>query len=201
MRGGGGQGERGERGRERMERWSALQRLGPTPLAAGATGRAVQRGNDPMLVLAKQRFLCAASADSKGGQHSTGVRGWIIFCTWARNMSPVPDPLNMTPEHRSACETLLEDFAVWYAVCKPSGMQASYISIGKYVSSVRAWYRRFHRAELGYGFQGSRIKDILKGYAREIDQPPARERIGCTPAYMALGMARALAGVVREERG
>ena len=36
---------------------------------------------------------------------------------------------------------------------------------------------------------GSRIKDILKGYGRAVDQPPPMERIGCTPADLARGMA------------
>jgi hypothetical protein len=53
-------------------------------------------------------------------------------------------------------EERLKDFAVWYAVCRPSGRQASHKTIGKYVSSVRAWYRRFYRAELGQGARGSR---------------------------------------------
>ena len=90
-------------------------------------------------------------------------------------------------------EGRLEDFAVWYAVCWPSGRQASNKSIGKYVSSVRAWYRRFYSAELGLGAHGSRIRDILKGYGRAVDQPPPMERIGCTPADLARGMAIVLA--------
>ena len=49
-------------------------------------------------------------------------------------------------------------------VFRPSGKQASHKSIGKYVSTIRAWYRRFYRAELGQGAKGSRIADILKGY-------------------------------------
>ena len=93
-------------------------------------------------------------------------------------------------------EGRLEDFAVWYAVCRPSGRQASNKSIGKYVSSVRAWYHtacRFYSAELGQGARGSRIRDILKGYGRAVDQPPPMERIGCAPADLAREMEIALA--------
>ena len=69
----------------------------------------------------------------------------------------------------------------------------SHKSIGKYVSTIRAWYRRFYRAELGQGARGSRIADILKGYGRSVDQPPPMERIGCATADLARGMEIALA--------
>ena len=58
---------------------------------------------------------------------------------------------------------------------------------------MRAWYRRFYSAELGVGAGNSRIRDILKGYGRAIDQPPPMERIGCAPADLARGMDIALA--------
>ena len=76
---------------------------------------------------------------------------------------------------------------------RPSGRQASHKSIGKHVSTVRAWYHRFYRAELGQGAKASCIADILKGYGRAVDQPPPMERIGCAPADLARGMDIALA--------
>jgi hypothetical protein len=54
---------------------------------------------------------------------------------------------------------------------------------------VRAWLKRHYRVKLGLGAEGGRIADILKGYARLIDHPPPMERIGCTPADLAAGMA------------
>ena len=116
-----------------------------------------------------------------------------MYCVYGLDVSPVPNPLDVSAGHRREVEERLEDFAVWYAVCRPSGRQASYKSIGKYVSSVRAWYRRFYNAELGQGPKGSRIQDILKGYGRAVDQPPPMERIGCAPKDLACGMKAALA--------
>ena len=104
-------------------------------------------------------------------------------------MSPTPDPRDKSWEAACAVEDLLEDFAVWLAVMRPSGRQINHKSIGKYISSVRAWYRRFYRARLGLGAEGSRIADVLKGYGREVEQPPPKERHGCTPAALAKGMA------------
>ena len=173
----------------------ARQRVGVTsmlPPPAGTSLQALQRVHDPYLVDEKRRFLGAANADMVGGRKSTGVRGWITFCVFGLKVSPIPDPLDTSFEHRRMVEERLEDFAVWYAVCRPSGRQASHKSIGKYVSSVRAWYKRNYRTELGLGARGARISDILKGYGRVVDQPPPMERIGCAPADLALGMQAAL---------
>jgi hypothetical protein len=116
-----------------------------------------------------------------------------VYCVYGLGVTPVPNPLDVSAGHRREVEERLEDFAVWYAVCRPSGRQASHKSIGKYCSSVRAWYRRFYSAELGQGAKGSRIQDILKGYGRVVDQPPPMERVGCAPSDLARGMRVALA--------
>ena len=60
--------------------------------------------------------------------------------------------------------------------------------MGKYVSQVRAWYQRRTRAVLGLGAEGSRISDVLKGYARKVDQPLPLERHGCMPDDLRSGM-------------
>ena len=144
---------------------------------------------------AKRRFLDAANADRSGGRHSTGVRWWVLFRVWGRGRSPIPDPRRLRSDWQYALELEdeLEDFAIWLAVCRPSGRQVSHESIGKYISSVRAWYQRFYRARLGLGSEHSRIRDILKGYAREVPQPPPLEREGCTPADLRAGMDVVLA--------
>ena len=111
----------------------------------------------------RRSFLDAANADRRGGQHSTGVRWWVLFCTWGRGINPILDPrrLRGDDDYRLEAEDLLEDFAVWLAVFRPSGRQIKYKSIQKYISSVRAWYSRFFRAELGVGAKAGRIGDIL----------------------------------------
>ena len=128
------------------------------------------------------------------------MRGWFVFCVYGLGVSPIPDPLDVSIEHRRAVEERLEDFAVWYAVCRPSGKQASYKTIAKYISSVRSWYRRFYRAELGLGARAARIQDILKGYGRSVEQPPPMERIGCAPHDLAVGMELARASEPAAER-
>ena len=147
------------------------------------------------LAAQKRNFLNSANADGSGGQHSTGVRWWTVYCVWGRGVSPIPDPrrLRADDDYRLEVEDLLEDFAVWLAVCRPSGRQISHTSIKKYISSVRSWYGRFYRAQLGVGSRASRIRDILRGYAREVPQPPPLERHGCTPLDLARGMAWAYA--------
>jgi hypothetical protein len=113
----------------------------------------------------KARYLSAASADGAAGRRSTGVRWWIIFCVYGMQLSPIPDPrrLAVDREYQEAVEDLLEDMCVWICDSRPSGRQVSAESCKKYVSSVRAWYRRCYRATLGLGASGSRIADVLKG--------------------------------------
>ena len=85
-------------------------------------------------------------------------------------------------------EDRLEDFAIWYAtyeavpesrlpyfhreVCEPGeGMVSSHYACGA-----------------GLGAEGSRISDVLKGYARLVDQPPPLEREGCMPDDLRAGL-------------
>ena len=151
---------------------------------------ALREARGELLDAAKRRYLDASNADRRGGQHTTGVRWWVLFCVWGRECSPVPCPkrLAMDWAYAAQIEDLLEDFAVWLAVTRPSGRQVSAESIKKYVSQTRAWYRRFYRARLGLGAEGSRIADILKGYSREVQQPSPLEREGCRPQDLRAGM-------------
>ena len=151
---------------------------------------ALQHARGAVLDEAKRRYLDSSNADRRGGRHSTGVRWWLLFCVWGRGVSPIPCPRRLTHEwaYASEVEDMLEDFAVWLAVCKPSGRTIRRESIQKYVSQTRAWYRRAYRARLGLGAEASRIADILKGYAREVPQPPSLEREGCRPADLRAGM-------------
>ena len=155
---------------------------------AGSRARALQRVASATLADAKRRFLDKAMADGRGGQHATGVRWWFIYCVYGRGVSPIQDPRDSSWETAVAYEDLLEDMAVWIAVCRPSGRQVSHGSVAKYVSEVRGWYRRFYRARLGLGAEGSRINDVLKGYAREVPQPPQLERHGCSPRDLVRGL-------------
>ena len=54
-------------------------------------------------------------------------------------------------EVASFWEDVLEDFAIWYVTFKPHGNEVSGETMGKYVSQVRAWYKRRTRTRLGLG--------------------------------------------------
>jgi hypothetical protein len=144
----------------------------------------------PQVSELKRLFLDASIADGKGGQHSTGVRGWAIYCVYGRGVSPLPDAVRMRcdPIYAAEWEDILEDYAVWYVTFKPYGNVVSHATMSKYISQVRAWYRRRRSTVLGLGAEGSRISDVLKGYARTVDQPPPLERDGCMPDELAMGL-------------
>ena len=157
-------------------------------LSAGHRQRALAELHDTALSEAKLRFLDRATVDSQRGRAPTGVRWWVIYRWWGLGKSPVPDPRDRTYDTLVDVEDDLEGFVVWLAVTRPSGRQIAGDSISKYVSTLRAWYRRWYRAELGLGAAVGRIPDILRGYRRDVPQPPKLEREGCTPAMLALGM-------------
>jgi hypothetical protein len=142
---------------------------------------------------AKLRFLRASSADGVGGQHATGVRWWILYHAYGLGASPIPDCRRSDFTNRLFWEERLEDYVTWLVVYKPSGRFISSNSLLKYCSSVRAWLLRFYHVTLGLGSTGGRIRDIAKGFATLVDQPPPLERIGCTPADLVAGMAVVLA--------
>ena len=126
-------------------------------------------------------------ADGVGGRHSTGVRWWIIYLYHGLGLSPVPQRGEASPEQMMSEEDMVEDWIIWLAMHRPSGRQVGRKSLKKYESSFRAWHRRYARRDFGLGPRNSRVGDILKGYARLVDQPPPLERIGCTPADLAAG--------------
>ena len=153
-----------------------------------ALQRALIRSHGIDMTSWKRRYLDAATSDRSGGQHTTGVRWWLVFMCWVMRLDPLPPGSWMQSwDVAVSYEDLLEDYAVWLAVARPSGRQVNHESIGKYVSTVRSWYRRRNRARLGLGSEGSRIADLLRGYARLVPQPPPLERIGVTPEQLALG--------------
>ena len=153
------------------------------PRLLGSRATALSQAESFQISRLKASWLDASIVDGKGGQHSTGVRGWIMYTVWGRGLTPLPDPHGMRDfAVAGAWEDILEDFAIWYVTFKPHGRVVSVETMGKYISQVRAWYRRKTRVVLGLGAEGSRIADILKGCARLVDQPPPLEREGCMPS-------------------
>ena len=159
-------------------------------LPAGAMAAALRFSSSDDVSDMKRKFLDASVADGRGGEHATGVRAWVVYSVWGRGLSPLPDAQRMRADfsYAAAIEDRLEDFAIWYATYEPFGNRVSHTSVGKYVSQVRAWYHRITRVVLGLGAEGSRIADVLKGYARLVDQPPPLEREGCMPDDLRAGL-------------
>ena len=158
--------------------------------SAGALAGALASSSAPAISELKRRYLGASVADGRGGEHSTGVRGWILYCVWGLGVSPMPDEQRMRVDfaYAAVIEDRIEDFAIWYVTFKPYGNDVSHQTMGKYVSQVRAWYHRATRGVLGLGAEGSRVADVLKGYARLVDQPPPLEREGCMPDDLRAGL-------------
>jgi hypothetical protein len=159
-------------------------------LLAGALEAALRSSSVAEIFELKRRYLGASVADGRGGEHTTGVRGWMLYCVWGLGVSPLPDEQRMRVDFAYAAliEDRIEDFAIWYVTFKPYGRDVSHQSMGKYVSQVRAWYHRTTRGVLGLGAEGSRVADVLKGYARLVDQPPPLEREGCMPDDLRAGI-------------
>lgn len=155
---------------------------------AGARAAALRRARDPEIADAKRRYLDASRADGRGGSSSPGVRGWFVFMIYGLSVSPIP-PRHVRDEHQLDDEDeSLEDFAVWYSVTQPSGRFCSRESIGKYCSAIRAFLSRVLRRPFGRGAAASIIPDLLMGYERLVQHPPPRERDGCTPYDLVVGM-------------
>ena len=92
-------------------------------------------------------------------------------------------------------EDFIEDYVLWLWETRPSGRQVSGASGRKYVSSVRAWYHRLRRVQLGLGAAGSRIADLARGYGRLVPQPPPLERWGISPERLVAAWAAVRAPV------
>ena len=143
------------------------------------------------LVDAKQRFLDRSMADGRRGARSQGVRWWLVYTVWGLGVGPLPDPLDRSVQAAAIWETRLEDYAVWVAYSRPSGRQVSHASVLKYVSETRGWVLKSTvppPIRLGLGYEVSRIPAILRGYARDVPQPPKMERIGVAPQDLGRAM-------------
>ena len=106
------------------------------------------------------------------------------------------------------------DFAIWLAICRPSGRPISAKSISKYLGQVRLWHLEEFRMDIIGELDLSQLKAVVKGIAG-IQQPPALDRWGvrtqdlakaieqclhpqsATDANWAAGLTAALCGLLR----
>jgi hypothetical protein len=141
-----------------------------------------------------------ATADGDGGARKPAVRWWIKYCVFVREVNPFTRlTATSSLEDKIAAEELLMDFCLWLALCRPSGRQISAKTIGKYVSTVRAWHLRKFRTHLCGDLDYGQIRDLIKGISRVIAQPAPRKRWGVRTQDLGEAIRRYLsAGRVEE---
>ena len=141
----------------------------------------------------RARYVNAATTDKSGGDRSTGVRHWIRFCCLGRRISPIRGCEPNSPLRVKLIEeTLLMDFALWLVLCRPLGRSIAVSTAAGYIGTVRAWHERKFGSKIGAGLELTRLRDMLKGMRREIDQPPRRRRYGVRTQQLAAAMDKVL---------
>jgi hypothetical protein len=173
----------------------------PLSGAEAAALRTLRRASSRDWSDIRQRFLHAATADGTGGSNVTGVRWWLKFCLFGRSTLPFTRLTADSPlAEKLAAEELFMDFAVWLAVCKPSGRAISVRTIRKYLSQVRAWHLRHFRTHLCGDLDYKQMTDLLKGICRHVTQPPKLRRWGVRTQDLAEAIRRFLSsGSVEDE--
>ena len=148
----------------------------------------------------RQVYLDAARARPGGRSKDTGVRWWLKFCVYARGVSPYTHLTALSAHHEKVeAEQLLCDFAIWLAMCKPSGQPISAGSISKYISQVRMWHLENFRTHICGDLGYKQLRDTIKGICREIAQPPRMRRYGVRTQQLSEALRRFLSGSTAEE--
>ena len=93
--------------------------------------------------------------------------------------------------HSHGLVMLLMDFAIWLAICRPSGRPISAKSISKYLGQVRLWHLVEFSTDISGELDRSQLKAVVKGIARCVSQPPALD------ANWAAGLTVAFCGLLR----
>lgn len=133
--------------------------------------------------------------DRSGGLRTTGVRWWLKYIVLGRGRVPFTRlTAQSSLEEKLEAEQLLMDFALWLALCKPSGRTISAKTIKKYISQVRAWHLRQFRTHLCGDLDYSAVNGLMKGVCRLIEQPAKRVRYGVRTQHLSVAIARHLKG-------
>lgn len=141
----------------------------------------------------RKRYLDAAVVDRSGGLRTTGVRWWLKYVVLGRSLAPFTRlTAHSSLEDKLEAEQLLMDFALWLALCRPSGRPISARTIKKYISQVRAWHLRQYRTHLCGDLDYSAVNDLMKGVCRLIEQPAKRVRYGVRTQHLSEAIARHL---------
>jgi hypothetical protein len=82
--------------------------------SAGAALARILQAGDAKLQYERERLVMLASADGRGGATQPGVRHWIRYCIFGRQISPVRVVDEQSPRAAKLDEeTLLMDFVLW----------------------------------------------------------------------------------------
>ena len=166
------------------------------PSVADAERLAIQRARqqtDSHRSSLRSRLINAAVADGHGGATSPGVRWWLKYLLYGRGRSPITRLTANSPlAEKLEAEQLMMDFAVWLAMCRPSGRPISARTISKYLSAVRAWHRRTQGTAICGDLDNTRLKDLVRGIARSQAQPEPKQRWGVRTQDLAQSIERFL---------
>jgi hypothetical protein len=142
----------------------------------------------------RAKYVNAAMADGQGGDLATGVRHWVRFTSFGRHISPVRCDTSSSPlATKLAEEALLMDFVLWLVLCKPLGRSIAIDTAVSYLGTVQAWHRRRFGYRIAQDLDASRLRDMLKGMRRQINQPAKRVRYGVRTQTLAAALAMELA--------
>ena len=73
-----------------MARYSGMASHALPPQLLGSRAAALSQAESFQISRLKAAWLDASIVDGKGGQHSTTMRGWIIYTVWGRGLLDPP---------------------------------------------------------------------------------------------------------------
>ena len=137
------------------------------------------------------KYIDLSYHDKKGGDSSTAVRRWRMFCaeaaadgSWVRALEA-----SATRDEKLGEEYLVMRFACWLVV--EWGVQPS--TAEGYISTVQAWHARRFGCRLAGGMPMARLKALYKGMtAAQGGVRPKKKRLGLKPRQLARLMAQLL---------
>ena len=136
--------------------------------------------SDPILGRLRDCFVSGATSVGAKGKVSTGVRWWLKFCVYGKNVSPIREvDESSSRSAKLGEEQLLMDFVVWLVACRPSGRPIRVKTAMKYVSEIQGWASRLSvgGGRIGGGISLDRLKGIAAGMERLIGESMRTSRL------------------------
>ena len=153
--------------------------------------------NAPILERLRNRFLAHATALGARGKLPQGVKWWIKFCVYGKNISPIREVDDRSPRVEKLLEEqLLMDYVVWLVACRPSGRPIKPKTALKYVYEVQGWASRLSvgGGRIGGGLGLDRLKGVVVGMERLMGEAAKCPRFGCRTQDLADAIKLQLSG-------